>query len=171
MHTMSNAEQTIKRLVRTMDIDELRNINHVVVSRIKVLKAKKLKEKRDILKVGDTVTFRCSKNFRVDRAWGFEPVKCRGYTVGVVLSIARTFAKLRVGSKRYKGRISELEKTHFAEATMWFEKPDAKHGSTWPTRMELLSKDPWKVGNDAPLVPKYSPSGSSYATTSTIIKC
>ena len=165
------AEQTIKRLVRTMNMDELRNINAVVVGRIKVLQAKKLKETKDLLKVGDTVTFRFSKYFRVGRVWGFEPVKCRGYIVGVVLSIARTFAKVRVGSKRFKGRISELEKTHFAEATMWFEKPDAKHGSTWPTRMELLSKDPWKVDNDAPLVPKNSSSGSSYATTSTIIKC
>ena len=52
----------------------------------------------------------------------------------------------------------KIQKTHFAEATMWFEKPDASrivpYGSTWPTRMELLSKDPWKVDNDAPLVPK-----------------
>ena len=165
------AEQTIKRLVRTMKMDELRNINAVVVGRIKVLQAKKLKETKDLLKVGDTVTFRFSKYFKVGRVWGFEPVKCRGYIVGVVQSIARTFAKIRVGSKRYKCRISGLEKTHFAEATMWFEKPDAKHGSTWPTRMELLSKDPWKVDNDAPLVPKNSSSGSSYATTSTIIKC
>ena len=121
-----------------MNIDELLKINTIVVSRIKVLKAKKLKEKKDMLKVGDKVTFRCSKVFRVGRVWGFEPVKCRGYTVGVVQSIARTFAKVRVGSKRYKGRISDLEKTHFAEATMWFEKPDAKHGSTWPTRIELI---------------------------------
>jgi hypothetical protein len=34
-----------------------------------------------------------------------------------------------------------LEKTHFAEATIWFEKPDAKHGSTWPTRIELIAND------------------------------
>ena len=165
------AEQTIKRLVRTMNMDELRNINAVVVGRIKVLQAKKLKETKDLLKVGDTVTVRNSRDFKVGRVWGFEPVKCRGYIVGVVQSIARTFAKVRVGSKRYKCHISELEKTHFAEATMWFEKPDANHGSTWPTRMELLSKDPWKVDNDAPLVPKDSPSGSPSGSTSTIIKC
>ena len=51
------AEQTIKRLVRTMNMDELRNINAVVVGRIKVLQAKKLKETKDLLKVGDTVTY------------------------------------------------------------------------------------------------------------------
>ena len=151
------AEQTIKRLVRTMNMDELRNINAVVVGRIKVLQAKKLKETKELLKVGDTVTFRFSKDFRVGRVWGFQPVKCRGYIVGVVLSIARTFAKVRVGSTRYKCRISGLEKTHFAEATTWFEKPDANYGSTWPTRMELLSKNPWKVDNDAPLVPTVPP--------------
>ena len=136
-----------------MNMDELRSI---VIARIKVLQAKKLKETKELLKVGDTVTFRFSKDFRVGRVWGFQPVKCRGYIVGVVLSIARTFAKVRVGSTRYKCRISGLEKTHFAEATTWFEKPDANHGRTpWPTREELLSKDPWKVGNG--VVPKDSP--------------
>ena len=46
MHNMS-AELTIKRLVRTMTIDELRNINTIVVGRIRVLVAKKLKEKKN----------------------------------------------------------------------------------------------------------------------------
>ena len=112
------AEQTIKRLVRTMTIEELFNINTMVVGRIKVLRAKKLKEKKGLLKVGDTVTAPVSKDFKVGRVWGFEPVKCRGHAVGVVLSIARTFAKVRVGSKRYKCRISGLEKNTFRRSVL-----------------------------------------------------
>ena len=72
------AEQTIKRLVRTMNMDELRNINAVVVGRIKVLQRKKAKETKDLLKVGDTVTFRFSKDFRVGMSWGFAPKNVEG---------------------------------------------------------------------------------------------
>ena len=146
MHNMSNAEQTIKRLVRTMDIDELRNINHVVVSRIKVLKAKKLKEKRDMLKNGDKVTFKATKICLAEPdIWMHrERVKCRGYKVGVVLSIARTLAKVRVGPKTFKCHISGLEKTNYEECREWFEKPVVwigKHERAFPTLIELISKD------------------------------
>ena len=138
---MSNAGQTIKRLVRTMDIDELRNINHVVVSRIKVLQAKNLKEKKDMLKIGDKVTFKATKFCLAEHdIWMHrERVKCRGWDVGVVLSIARSYAQVRVGSKTFKCRIRGLEKTNHEEGS-WFEKPRlciGKHNSAWPTLIEL----------------------------------
>ena len=141
MHNMS-AELTIKRLVRTMTIDELRNINHVVVSRIKVLHAKNLKEKKDMLKIGDKVAFKVTKMCLAHQLYGVR-VKCRGWDVGVVLSIARSFAQVRVGSKNLKCRISGLEKTNHRQGS-WFEKPRLVIGNpegAWPTLIELTSKD------------------------------
>lgn len=137
MHNMS-AELTIKRLVRTMTIDELRIINHVVVSRIKVLQAKNLKEKKNMLKIGDKVTFKATKMCLAHQLYGVR-VKCRGWDVGVVLSIARSYAQVRVGSETFKCRIRGLEKTNHEEGS-WFEKPRlciGKHNSAWPTLIEL----------------------------------
>ena len=143
---MSNAEQTIKRLVRTMDIDELRNINTIVVGRIRVLVAKKLKEKKNMLKIGDKVTFKATKmclaDFPNNNVYGVR-VKCRGWNVGVVLSIARSYAQVRVGSKTFKCRIRGLEKTNHEEGS-WFEKPGVwirNPEGAWPTLIELISKD------------------------------
>jgi hypothetical protein len=133
---MSNAEQTIKRLVRTMTTSELLNINTMVVSRIRILRAKKLKEKKDMLKIGDKVTFKVTKSPSY-------VLKCRGWNVGVVRSIARSNAQVRVGSKTFKCRIRGLEKTNHEEGS-WFEKPRlwiGKHNSAWPTLIELTSKD------------------------------
>ena len=140
MHNMSNAEQTIKRLVRTMTTSELLNINTMVVSRIKALQAKKLKEKKDMLKIGDKVAIKSNKVIVP-----FPPsnrVKCRGWKVGVVLSIARSYAQVRVGSKTFKVHISGLEKTNHKEGS-WFEKPGVGRNpeGAWPTLIELISKD------------------------------
>jgi hypothetical protein len=143
----------IQRLVRTMDIDELRNINTIVVGRIKVLKAKKLKEKKDFLKVGDRVTFKTRKVFlAIPCSWNHqERVKCRGYKVGVVLSMARTFAKVRVGPKTFKCRISGLEPTLYDEGTEWYEKPLCptqqrasylkRQDTAWPTVDDILGRE------------------------------
>ena len=152
-----SAEQTIKRLVRTMTDDELRNINTIVVGRIRILKAQKLKEKKDTLKIGDKVIFKVTKKFSVEPGpWELHRkpgpwevhrrrVKCRGWDVGVVLSIARSFAQVRVGSKNLKCRISGLEKTNHRLGS-WFEKPRqhswvGKQRQAWPTLIELTSKD------------------------------
>ena len=141
-----SAEQTIKRLVRTMTEDELRNINTIVVGRMRVLKAKKLKEKKDMLKIGDKVIFKCTKKFSVEPGpWELhgKRVKCRGWDVGFVLSIARSYAHVRVGSKNLKCRISGLEKTNHREGS-WFEKPGVwirNPEGAWPTLIELTSKD------------------------------
>jgi hypothetical protein len=82
-----HAEQTIRRLLRPMTLTGLRNINRMVVSEIKKVKAKKLREARSALKIGDRVTFKvhAQKPFG---CW-LTPVKCRGYAVGYVISIAR----------------------------------------------------------------------------------
>ena len=128
----------IQRLVRTMDIDELRNINTIVVGRIRILKAQKLKEKKDMLKIGDKVIFKVTKKFSVEPGpWELyrRRVKCRGWDVGFVLSIARSYAQVRVGSKTFKCRISGLEKTNHEEGS-WFEKI-GKQRQAWPTLIEL----------------------------------
>ena len=137
--------ETIKRLVRTMNMDELRNINTIVVSRIKVLKAKKLLEKKNMLTIGDKITFKATKVCLAEPdIWMHrERVKCRGYKVGVLVSIARTFAKVRVGPKTFKCRIAGLEKTNYEEGREWFEKPVVwigKHERAFPTLVELISK-------------------------------
>ena len=145
-----SAEQTIKRLVRTMTEDELRNINTIVVGRMRVLKAKKLKEKKDMLKIGDKVIFKVTKSFsdvrgpwEVGRKRQVHSNLLRGWDVGFVLSIARSYAHVRVGSKNLKCRISGLEKTNHREGS-WFEKPGVwirNPEGAWPTLIELTSKD------------------------------
>ena len=133
---MSIAEQTINRLLRTMTTSECLNINTMVVSRIRILRAKKLKEKKDMLKIGDKVTFKVTKSPSY-------VLKCRGWKVGVVLSIARSYAQVRVGSKTFKVHISALEKTNHEEGS-WFEKPGVwirNPEGAWPTLIELISKD------------------------------
>jgi len=63
--------------------------------------------------------------------------------VGVVRSIARSNAQVRVGPKTFKCRISELEKTNHEEGS-WFEKTGVwirNPEGAWPTLIELISKD------------------------------
>ena len=145
MHNMS-AELTIKRLVHNMNVEELLNINGIVIGRIKVLQAKKLKEKKDLLTMGDKVTFKLTKSFLAEPGpWTVhrKRVKCRGHNVGVILSIARSYAQVRVGPKTFKCHISGLEKTNYAEGS-WFEKPGVwirNPEGAWPTLVELIPKD------------------------------
>ena len=144
-----HAEQTIRRLLRPMTLTGLRNINRMVVSEIKKVKAKKLREARSALKIGDRVTFKVHAQKPCEGPYAMGPlmipVKCRGYAVGSVISIARSFAKIKWKGKQIKCRVTGLEKTEHSEDAEWFEEPSIRpkgHPKDvkgyWPTREELI---------------------------------
>ena len=99
---MAHAHQTIERLTRNMDEDELVAVNKRIIKRIKALWVKIARKNRDTMKIGQRYTFKIRKNI---------------YKVGTLVSFARSTAILRVSNKKFKCYIHTLEPTDKPEGT------------------------------------------------------